>query len=112
MICGLAEISVCAFAPFNGLGKTDGRISINVGVSSDDRVVSRTLPTQYSKVLFEIPKALAKAPADIVPRCHSSTLAIIYSLFCFDILPILLDKGRLGISRKKDGVNGVHTIEM
>ena len=45
-ICGLAEISGWALASTIGLGKTDGRISINARVSSDVLAVSLTLRTQ------------------------------------------------------------------
>jgi hypothetical protein len=45
-ICGLAEISGWDLASTIGLGKTDGRISINVGVSSNVLEVFRTLRTQ------------------------------------------------------------------
>lgn len=45
-ICGLAEITGWALSPTTGLGKTDGWISINAGVSPDVLEVSRTLRTQ------------------------------------------------------------------
>jgi hypothetical protein len=46
-ICGLAEISLWDLTSANGLGKTDDRISINSGVSSEILAVSRTLRIQY-----------------------------------------------------------------
>jgi hypothetical protein len=45
-ICGFAEITTWDLASTNGLGKTDGWISINAGVSPDVLEASRTLRIQ------------------------------------------------------------------